>query len=295
MRAYVVIAIIAYVAFAINSVVDKFLLRKSIQDAATYAFYTGVLSLSALLLFPFGFSIPTLYIVIVALASGACFVYALIAFYVSLKNQDASVVLPTIGAIVPVITLVFSYFLTGERLALPEIIGLSLLVFGTALLSGNRREHKQGSWLSMALLGAVLFAMSFSLAKVVYLNQSFISGLIWTRLGLGLGAATILLAPGARRKIFHTTRTLPRASGALFFAGQILAAGGGIMQNLAVSLGSVTIVNALQGTQFAFLFVLTWFLSNRYPKILREDYTFPAVVRKSLAVVIIGAGLILIA
>lgn len=295
MKTYVVIAILSYIAFAVNSVIDKFLLKKSIQDAATYAFYTGVLSMVALLLIPFGFAIPPLKIIFIALVSGACFVYALIAFYVSLKHQDASVVLPTMGAIVPVTSFILSYFLADERLTRLEIFGLALLVFGTVLLSGDHRLHKQGHWLPMALLGAVFFGMSFALAKVVYLNQSFISGLIWTRLGLGLGALTILLSPSARRKIFQTTRKMPRASGILFFAGQILAAGGGIMQNLAVSLGSVTIVNALQGTQFAFLFVLTWFLSSRYPRILQEDYSFSAIVRKSLAIIIIGTGLLLIA
>lgn len=295
MKLYIIIAIFAYLAFAVNGVIDKFLLKKAIPDSSTYAFYIGVLSASALFLFPFGFAIPSFTILVVALISGMCFVYALIGFYESLKRHDTSIVLPTIGAIVPLVTLGLSYALTGERLANKEIIGMALLILGMAFISSHSQEEKKhGHWLPYAILASLLFAVSFTLAKVVYLQVSFVSGLIWTRLGLVLAAGTILLHAPSRSRIFKTTTVVPRSSGVLFFTGQILAAGGGIMQNYAVSLGSVTIVNALQGTQFAFLFLLTWFLARFRPAILREDFSAKAMVKKILALVLIGAGLLLL-
>jgi threonine/homoserine/homoserine lactone efflux protein len=53
-------------------------------------------------------------------------------------------------------------------------------------------------------------------------------------------------------------------------------------------------VNALQGTQFAFLFLLTWGLSRWFRRVLDEDLSRRAVFGKVTAVILIGAGLFLI-
>lgn len=293
---YILIAILAYLAFAVNAVIDKFLLKKSIPEPVTYAFYIGVLSGLALVLIPFGVTWPTVQIILIALISGMLFVYALASFFASLKRHEASYVLPALGGLVPLITFSLSFFLVGERLIRQEVWGLIFLVAGTFLIAGrlkfSRGEH---SWFFYALLAAFLFALSFTLAKAVYLDQNFISGLVWTRLGLVIGALTILFFPSARQKIFHTTKTVEKPSGALFLTGQALAAGAGVLQNYAVSLGSVTLVNALQGTQFAFLFILTAALSHWFPKVLKEDFALKTVVKKIIAMGIISVGLILIA
>lgn len=296
MKFYIIIAVAAYLAFAINSVIDKFLLKKTISKPAIYAFYVGILSGAALLLFPFGLVWPSWKILGVSLVSGAAFVLALLAFFESLKRQDASRVLPTIGALVPAVTFVLSSVIVGERLPAKEILGLAILILGTLMISGRSEGEKaKDHWVRYAVMAALLFAFSFTMSKAVYLDQPFISGLIWTRLGMVLTALIFLFSPSFRKDLAHTTQNINNGSRVLFFSGQLLAAGGGVLQNLAVSLGSVTLVNALQSTQFAFLFVLTWFLSAYFPRILKEDFSKPVLLRKAASLVLITAGLFLIA
>lgn len=295
-KGYVIFAIIAYLAFAVNSIIDKFLLKRSVKEPGTYAFYIGLLSGLSLLLFPFGFTLPSLQVLGLALLSGALFVYAMVWLFSALQQEDVSRVLPAIGALVPIITFAASFIIVGERLTAREVWGILTLVAGTLLISWpEEKKISSRQWLKFAGLSAVGFALSFTLAKVVYLEQSFISGLIWTRLGMTVAALSLLLFTAVRHDIVHSSKIASNGSRLIFFLGQTLAAIGAILQNYSVSLGSVTIVNALQGTQFAFLFILTWSVSRFYPHILDEDFS-PATVRvKLISLIFISLGLLLIA
>ena len=57
---------------------------------------------------------------------------------------------------------------------------------------------------------------------------------------------------------------------------------------------SVTIVNAMQGTQYAFLLILTLFLSRYFPSVLKEKASGPILLQKILAIVLISCGLIVL-
>jgi len=65
----------------------------------------------------------------------------------------------------------------------------------------------------------------------------------------------------------------------------------GLFQNYAIAIGSVTMVNALQGTQYAFLLILTILLSVRFPKILKEDVSESKIVLKIASLILISIGL----
>ena len=67
------------------------------------------------------------------------------------------------------------------------------------------------------------------------------------------------------------------------------------MQNYAIRLGSVTLINALQGTQYLFLLALTSLLSLKFPKILHEKVTTQTITQKIIAIVIISFGLVFLA
>ena len=86
-----------------------------------------------------------------------------------------------------------------------------------------------------------------------------------------------------------------KQTGLVFLVAQAIGAAGGLLQNFAISQGSVTIVNALAGTQFVFLLLLTVSLSALRPKILRERFTRNIMVQKVVAVSLITIGILLLA
>ena len=72
---------------------------------------------------------------------------------------------------------------------------------------------------------------------------------------------------------------------------QGLGAFGGILQNYAVALGSVSLVASLQGLQYALLLVLVAVVTFFYPHILKEEYSRKIAMKKIVSVVLIGLGL----
>lgn len=291
---YILIAIIAYLFFAINAVIDKFLLqKKQIGHPATYAFVIGMLSLAVVVLAPFGFFVPENDIIFISLISGALFTFALLAFFAGLSRGEASRIVPVAGGFVPVFTMILAYFWIGERLAPQDFLALMLLILGSMLMAGRGKRGAR-TWLPYILLASALFAVSFTLTKQVFDQTGFINGFIWTRFGMAAGALVLLLNATARRAIFVHAKKSSHGTGMLFLAGQIIGALAGIAQNIAISRGSVTIVNALQGTQFVFLLVLAALISLQYPKVMREDLSSGALSQKVAAVILISAGVLIL-
>ena len=75
---WIIVTAIAYFLTAVNSVLDKYLLNRSIPEPVTYAFYVGIFSIFTLVLTPFGFHWPGLWQFIAAILTGAIFLLALI-------------------------------------------------------------------------------------------------------------------------------------------------------------------------------------------------------------------------
>jgi hypothetical protein len=67
-----------------------------------------------------------------------------------------------------------------------------------------------------------------------------------------------------------------------------------MIQNYAVYLGPVAIINAMQGIQYAFLLVFGIFFTVFFPKILKEDISKKIIYKKVLAILLIAIGLYLI-
>ncbi|MBX4191713.1 MAG: hypothetical protein KW804_02865, partial [Candidatus Doudnabacteria bacterium] len=81
---------------------------------------------------------------------------------------------------------------------------------------------------------------------------------------------------------------------ALYYSSRATGTVGGFLQNYAVSLGSVSVVNALQGVQFVFLLILTSLLSIYFPKVLKEKISAEILTLKVTAIALISCGLYLL-
>jgi len=293
---YIWIAVIAYMLFAINGVVDKFLLTKAVKQPAVYVFYIGITSFLTWILAPFGLIIVGPKDLLIAMVGGACFVIALYFLYVATKATSISRLLPIEGGLVPIFTLGFAYLLLGERLAGHQVLAFALLVAGAVLISF---KHDASGWhakaLGSAAAAAILFALHFTLTKYIFDQTNFVSGLIWTRLGFLAVSLGLLISPSSRKAIFQAPRQTSKGNIFLYYGARVSGGLAGLLQNYAISLGSVTLVNAMQGTQYAFLLGLTVLLSKYFPKILKEQVNQTVLIQKITAIVLISSGLIMLA
>ena len=300
---WLLIAIIAHFLFALVFVFDKFFISKTVLNPISYAFYTGILQIFVLILIPFGFKIPSSGQIAISFIAGALFTLAVLFLYKSFQLGEISIMTPLVGGGVPVFTLILNYSFLGERLSFDQLIAFFLLVLGGVViiwprkskLSAEKKKTSLSVKLTLALLAAFLFASSFVLTKFIFDQQSFISGFIWIRIGGFLMAVLFLFWPGNYQKIFRTTKSVRTKTAALFVSNKLLSSLAFILLNYAIFLGKVTLVNALQGVQYAFLLVLAVVLSIKFPQFLKEQISQGAIIQKIIAILLISFGLAVLA
>ncbi len=289
---WIIIAIIAYLLFALNGVADKFLLSRAVRDPGVFVFYTGTASILVLVLAPFGFHVLSGPHLLLALLGGACFAFALYFFYSAIQQTSISRILPIEGGLVPVFSLGMAYLIHLETFDLKELSAFALLVAGSILMAFKKtRDGWHARALGHATVAAFLFALSFILTKYTYNQANFFTGLIWTRIGLVTGALLMLFLPATRRHILSAPKHASAGNKLLFYASAGAGSLGSLLQNYAISIGSVVIVNALQGVQFAFLLILSIFLSEFYPHIIKEEINRRILIQKITGIVLISLGL----
>ncbi len=322
---YLIIAIASYLLNAGVYVADKFLLSKKVHSSIVYAFYVGIWSIGNFVLLFIDPFIPNWTQFAYDISAGLLFLFTLVFWYKALHQSEATRVVPIVGALTPVFSFLFSFVFLGATLSLREGVAFIVLIAGGLLISIKRtRAHMIGEvverfktiWgnalgginaelrptrrlLINSIISAACFAAYYVFIKYIYSHagQPFIGAFVWSRLGSFIGVLAILLIPKWRRLIRDSKTTENRTPGQLIFflAVRLAAAIAFIMLNWAVSLSSnVALINALQGTQYAFLLFIVVVLSRKYPKIIAEEIGSGVMMQKLIGIVMIGLGLYLL-
>lgn len=295
------VAFIGYILAAIVNIFDKFILSEKKVSPAVFVFYTTIFLLPVLLLVPFGVAFPVSILDwLVALASGVFFGLGLWTMYRAILHSEISHVGPLIGGVVPIAVLFFSNLFLGEYLTNRQLLAISFLIIGTLIVAAEQSKthhgwHK-GIWWGVA--SGLFFALSHVASKYSYDVYGFYSGLIWTRGALGLVGLFLLFFPTVRQEIFSRKKSAIHESriNNLFvvLSSRILGVTSVLFIQYAISLGSVSVVNALSGVQYACLIILVFLLSRFRPKIFKEFYTRGEIVQEASAIIFIAIGLGLI-
>jgi len=290
---WIIIVTVGYLLNAISSVVNKSLLNKDIPNPVVYTFYICVLGLAVFVLAPFGLAWVGLKMFIISLVAGILFTYALLTMFVALLGDEVSRVTPLIGGLQPIFVFLLAFFFLGERLLDNQIVAFILILLGGILITvqwqkARQQQFKMFFW---SFLSALLFAGSYVLSKYIFVNTDFISGFIWIRVGSFIGAMFLLIWRSNRQVIFGNVKNTGQKIGLIFIAGQVAGALSTILVNWAVALGSVTLVNAMQGLQYVFLFFLILILARRHPGWLKENTKGWILVQKMVAIILIAGGL----
>lgn len=297
---WIFIASVSYFFTAIANILDKLLLNKFLKAASIYAFYVGVLGVLAVVLIPFGVQIPQTEQLIAALAIGGLFVGALYMMYTGFLHGETTRVATLVGGSVPLYTFVISALFLGERLSMSEgfaflflIIGLGAISFDALVASFKGRSRD--SYIRVSLISGLLFSLTFVGSSIVYEQQGFISGFFWMRMGAVLGALALLMVPLWRTQIledFKSPKEQQAKSKSLLLGNQIIGALGFVLLNIAIDISpSVTLVNAMQGLQYVFIFILA-VIMGVWIREVREAYTPRILFQKIIAMIAIATGLV---
>ncbi len=289
------LVMVAYVLNAVATLISKRLLITTIPHPVVFVFYIGVLNLLALVLLPFGFYVPTIGKILLALLSGSAYAAAMYYLAKSLQIDQASQVAPMIGGLQPIFVVLFAWWFLPEKLTQIQYLGIAFLIIGSLLMAlelGRRRVFTES--LKYIFISSILFGLSYASLKLVYLQQNFVSGFVWTRFGTFIFVMVLILLPHNWSKVRENFRRTGEKVKAMFVIGQILGALSFLLVSGAIFLGPVTVINALQGVQYAVLFIFILLLARKYPSLLDEPLRRPIVVQKIAAILLLILGLALV-
>lgn len=293
---WIFVVTIGYFLNAFSSVVNKSLLNKDIPNPVVYTFYITFLGLAVFLLAPFGFYWIGWKMFIISMLGGISFTYALLLMFKALLNDEVSRVTPLIGGLQPIFVFALAYYILNERLLANQVLAFILVLVGGILITiqAEKSGRAQAKMFWLSIVSSFLFAVSFVLTKYIFNSVDFISGFIWIRIGSFFAASSFLLFAKHRQAIFNNTSNAKKGATIYFIIGQAAGALSFIMINWAISLGSVTLVDALQGLQYVFLFLLVFLLAKKYPNLLDEDLRKKVIIQKVLAILLIAFGMFFI-
>ena len=309
---WIIVALSAYFLLAVSNLLDKFLVDKVLPGSRAYAFIAclggGLVVAGA----PWFLDWPGYYWLLIDLVSGGIFALALWSLYESLRRGEASRALVLIGGLTPVFTTLVSYFFLGQEYSSHEWLGIGALLVGIFLVASLPENHSylkrilnklsQGrsgalGFIPFAALSAAAYSGYFLLTKYAYSAQTFASAFIWVRIGAVLAVLLFLLSVSGRREISAALEKKDpnrKKKGGLVLLSQAFGGAGFLLQNYAIFLGSVALVNALQGAQYAFLLIISGLLAIARPKLLKEDFSWRSVFQKTAAIIFVCLGLYLI-
>jgi uncharacterized membrane protein len=282
------LALLAYFINAVAFIIDKHLLASYIPKPLAYAFGISVLSILAVVLIPFGVFWLGLGYFVVAFVSGAAFFVALFFLYSSVKDSDASLASTNVGTLSAIFTYIFSVLILHNKLGLSNGLAFAVLLAGLLFIGLVRRDI-----IKYSMLSGIFFGLSIVLLKLTFNTSDFVNAIFWTRVGFFGSALFILVFSSARKDIYDSFRGAPRKSMLLFVLNKIISAVGFGVYYYAVSIGEVSLISALLGIQFIFIFILAIVLQNKLSGV-SEDVKGKVLAGKVIGIALIVSGFIML-
>lgn len=297
---YIFFALVGFGLLALTSLFDKKLLSNRSRSIGAYTFFMSAFSVLAVVFFPWAGTVPVgslNWLFIVGAAGG--FFLGLVFLFQAIQAGEVSHAGPLVGAAVPFFTLIFSYYFLGEVLSDKQLAAIILLILGSLIISFEQSEQHIGWHRGMlfGLAAGLFFAGSHVLSKYLYGQLGFVTGIVWVRILLGLLGMSLLLRPSLRREIFGGN-TVIASSGAKKYwpvlANMTLGVTGVVLVQYATALGSVSVVNSLEGFRYGLLIVLVALFSRFDAKFFAEKYARWEWLQEGVAILLIISGLILL-
>lgn len=291
---WIILGISAYFFLAVNSVVDKYLLKTSLPNPRVYAFLVGVLGIIGIFLLPFGNLKEISFIFLLSgIVAGIFRILGLFWYYKGVKNFELSRIAPAVGAFLPIFSLFFSWLANlDEKLILTkkELASFFFLVLGGVLIVLEKNKKITIDSLKISLFSSFLLGISFFLSKLTYLKTSFLAGIGLILLGSFFCSFLFLFSKNIKKELTITKQTKRKKTALLFLINQAIGGTGTLLQYLAVYLvpfSLLAFVNALEATKYVFIL----FLSIKYFETLKEEFSKKVLVQKILAIILIFFGI----
>ena len=291
---WVIFSILAALCWAIVNIVDKHILTKWVRQPIILVIILAIIGLiaSIIVYFIYGFSYLSYFNIILAFIAGIFYILMAIFYFRAVKIEEVSRVIP-LFFLSPLFILIFARIFLGEVFILSQYLGIILLMVGAILISSkglSRISLGKAFWWMM--LSVIAISINALLTKYLLNFADYWTFFAWTRIGAAIGIIpiTYIYLP----ELINTVKQYGKKVVAVISANETLNLFGILSVTIAVSIGYVTLVNALSSVQPFFLLLFAVILSIFYPSILKEEIGKSVIFQKLLAIILMFIGAILI-
>ena len=230
---------------------------------------------------------------IVLAFAGAGFQLAMIFLYFNaVKLEEISKIVP-LFYMMPFFTLLIAGVFLGEIFTPAKYLGIALLVSGAILISLKKPfaiSFGRAFW--FVILGAFFLAISQVIVKYLLGFASFWTIFAYTRTFVFVMLIPVILPNRRHFKELYKEKGIAPAG--IISLNESLAVVGILLFTIAMSKGSVTLIAALSSIQPFFVLIFAVSLSLFRPNILTEEINRSTIFLKTVAIIIMFAGAILI-
>ena len=284
-------AISASVLWAISNLIDGDLVLNRVKNPLVIVTVTGLFSI-----LPFlyecligNFSFPPLLISLFGIFLGFLSLMAFYPYFRALEHSHpASAVL--LWNLSPVLIAITAFVFLGERLLPTQYLAISLIVCSAMLVSGGSRSQKAKGQKGSSAVAWMLLASLFTASEALLSKWLFGHASSGTVIGLiSLGSFVLSLVLLCIPSIRKSLRTLLPKHGGVFALNETLNNVAFVCSAMAVSLGPVSLVKAIEGTQAFFVLACSWvavrLFSRKQFHVARPPRAGVMIVACSLALV----------
>jgi uncharacterized membrane protein len=295
---WIITALAASMVVSIGNMIDSHLLSKKMPSLTSFLIPTGLTQLVAacilLLVFPFSHNPGASHILAVI---GAASLNGCVSIIImnTLRKSEVSRVIPILCS-APIFVALLSIPVLGETMGYWQWLAVIMTVTGAILISlhfgqggGKTRLHKSFFLLLLAALMSAVASIGF---KYGMKTMPF-----WNAYGIAaMCMGTVMLIYALRKSNLLELKNLPQRTQkvGLIIGDQCIGILSAILAFRAMSLGPVSLVNALLNTRPVFVFIFSLVLTWLVPNFINESLNKRTAAIKFFAVILMTGGIVII-
>ena len=288
------LTLIAVSLWAVAYIIDKHILEKYVKNSMVCLIVFGIIQfIFGLVILIKNFALPSFNFLILSLAAGIIYAFAVILYFKALKIEETSRVI-AIYNLVPLFVLVFASSFLNETLSLKQYSGIIFLTLGAFLIS-IKKDFKLRNAKAVAItLGSVIAIAVYNISIKYLLGFSdYWTVFAYTRIGVFLTIIPIIYLYLPELK--STVSKFGKKVLGLMISSETITAVALITLTIAISFNYVSLVSGLTATQPLFVLISITLISLFYPAILKEELRGSIFAVKLISIVLICLGGFLIA
>lgn len=290
------LALLAPLLYAITILIDDNLLRHVYRNAHVATIISGcfgILPASLILLLGQGQESIAGPLIGLSILGGFLLVVSYYFYFRGFETAEPSVV-AALFCLTPVAIPFFAHFIVDERLSLLAICGFTAVVAAAFLYSLTDIKKFTVSKALVPVLTSALLIDTVSVAnKYIYARADFYTAYIYFSIGMFIGGLVFLALaarPGADVGLRKVMRSKSLGILTLIVCVELFNLAAEFLHDRALSLGPVSLVNALENLQPLYILLISVTLFPFFPRFFREAQSGSNRLKVVLSVVLVAGA-----